>query len=602
MVRRAVLSALLSVAALLLVPNAASAALQFRPCVDLGGLRCATLSVPLDHSGATPGTVNLRVARMGRNAGPTLMYLSGGPGGAGVTEMASVISSLPWLETSFQVIGYDQRGTGRSGLLRCPRLERDTTLSGTAAGEDCANRIGPARRFYTTPDSVADMEAIRAALGVEKLTLFGVSYGTELAVAYARAYPQHVERLIMDSVLDADSTDPFSTASYRAMGASLLSLCPGRCRKLTKDPAGELAQLVSRLRATPVRATAYDARGRARRVRVTPEALMQLMFITDYLPALRATIPQAVHAAVGGDYAPIARLLHQSSAFDAVGSPRDFSVARYATICETAPLPWTPGTPVEQRPAALAQQLATLPADAFAPFDRQIAGADVVSLCLRWPDVPRPPAATPAAPYPSVPTLILQGAEDLRTPPEGSAAVAARIPGAVRVVIPGVGHSTISDPRGCAGDAIRAFVRGTRMPRCKRVPTGIPDVQAAPERFESLRGYPGLPRKVGRTLRAVLATVDDMRLTFASALSFEGGGLRGGSWNIDGRRLLLRRYEAVKGVTVSGTIRRAFRFRVAGPKAARGTLTLSRTRLKGELGGHRVNVRAKGPSVSALAR
>ena len=47
-----------------------------------------------------------------------------------------------------------------------------------------------ARQHYTTPDSVADMEAIRAELGVEKLTLFGISYGTELAIAYARAYPR----------------------------------------------------------------------------------------------------------------------------------------------------------------------------------------------------------------------------------------------------------------------------------------------------------------------------------------------------------------------------------------------------------------------------
>ena len=85
------------------------------------------------------------------------------------------------------------------GLLRCPRLERDPHLRDTGAAEECANRIGVARRHYTTPDSVEDMEAIRQQLGVEKLTLFGISYGTELAIAYARAYPAHVERLILDS-------------------------------------------------------------------------------------------------------------------------------------------------------------------------------------------------------------------------------------------------------------------------------------------------------------------------------------------------------------------------------------------------------------------
>jgi pimeloyl-ACP methyl ester carboxylesterase len=600
MVRRAVLPALLAAAALLALPHAAQAALQFRSCVDLGGLRCATLAVPLDRSGATPGSVNLRIARGGRSAGPTLLYLSGGPGGAGITEMANVVGALPWLERSFRLIGFDQRGTGRSGLLRCPRLERDKRLNDTGAAEACANQIGVARRFYTTPDSVQDIEAIRAELGVEKLTLFGISYGTELAIAYARAYPQHVERLILDSVLDLDSTDPFSTASYRAMGPSLLSLCPARCRGLTNDPGGELAQLVAQLRAKPLQAFAYDALGRSQRVNITVDALLELMFLTDYLPPLRATLPAAVHAAVAGDGALLARAIRESRRFDALGSPRDFSVARYATVCETTPLPWAPGTPVDQRGAITQQALAAVPENAFAPFDRAVATEDFISLCLRWPDVPRPPAAAAPA-YPTVPTLILQGAEDLRTPQEGSAAVAARIPGSIRLVIPGVGHSTISDPRACSGAAIRAFVRGTAMPRCRRVPTGVPAVDGAPASFESLESYPGLPLKVGRTVRAAALTIDDLGFLLSSALGTSGGGLRGGSWAIDADRLRLRDYQAVTGVTLSGTIRRTFTVRIAGTKAAKGTLTYRSNRLTGRVGGRKISVRLTAPRVSALS-
>ena len=169
-----------------------------------------------------------------------MMYLSGGPGGAGVSEMLGVVAGLGDLEQRYRLIGYDQRGTGRSGLLRCPRLERDPHLRDTGAGEDCANRLGVARRHYTTPDSVADMEAIRVELGAEKLTLFGISYGTELAIAYARAYPDRVERLILDSVVDADDPDPFFTVGFRAMGPTLRSLCPDRCRGISADPAADL--------------------------------------------------------------------------------------------------------------------------------------------------------------------------------------------------------------------------------------------------------------------------------------------------------------------------------------------------------------------------
>ena len=115
---------------------------------------------------------------------------------------------------------------------------------------------------------------------------------------------------------------------------------------------------------------------------------------------------------------------------------------------------------------------------AFLPFDSSVVVEDEIDFCLRWPDVPRAPSAVPASPYPSVPTLILQGGEDLRTPPEVSARVAAQIPGSVRLVVPGTGHSTVSDPRTCSADAIERFVAGRTLPKspCKRIPTGIPAV------------------------------------------------------------------------------------------------------------------------------
>ena len=103
--------------------------------------------------------------------------------------MVDVLLTVPQLVRDFTVLGFDQRGTGRSGVLRCRAIERDVRLRSTRAGEDCARRLGARRSYYTTADSVADMEAIRRAAGIDRLTLFGISYGTELALAYARAHP-----------------------------------------------------------------------------------------------------------------------------------------------------------------------------------------------------------------------------------------------------------------------------------------------------------------------------------------------------------------------------------------------------------------------------
>src|SRR3954462_8641130 len=292
--RMAVLCALV---ALLALPTAASAALDFGSCVDFEDARCASLTVPLDRTGADPGTIDLRIGRAGKPTGPTLMYLSGGPGSAGLSEMLGVVSTLPELEDRFELIGYDQRGTGRSGLLRCPEIEKDPNLRSTSAGEKCAARLGVARKHYTTADSVEDMEAIRAQLGVDKVTLFGISYGTELAIQYARTYPQHVERLILDSVVDPDDTDPYFTSTFRAMAPTLQSLCPGHCAGISENPAGDLGQLVAQLPHKPMVQRAFDDHGHAHKVTLTALDLFDLMLVTDYIPPLRAMLPIAVRSA-----------------------------------------------------------------------------------------------------------------------------------------------------------------------------------------------------------------------------------------------------------------------------------------------------------------
>ena len=429
MVRRAMTTVALAVLALLLASAPASADLRWRGCPEATGVRCAKLRVPLDRSGGLPGSVDLRVARVrlsDKRDPPYLMYLSGGPGGAGVVEMIDVLLELPQLARRFTVLGFDQRGTGRSGLLRCRAVERDERLRSTRAGERCARRLGARRSFYTTPDSVEDMEALRRAAGAPKLTLMGISYGTELALAYARRYPEHVERLILDSVVDPDDGDPFGLAGFRAMGPTLRALCPDGCRGVTTDPVADLVALTARLRAAPLRGAWYDGRGRRHRGAVTPVKIADLLYDADYNPALRTGVPVAVRAALAGDAAPLLRLISLSPAFPS--APRDFSAARYAAVCEETPLPWPRGTPLDQRFAVARAAALALPPAAFWPFDAEVAYADEIDLCLRWPDPARPPAPKGGA-YPAVPALLLQGEEDIRTPPEVSARIAGLIPG-----------------------------------------------------------------------------------------------------------------------------------------------------------------------------
>jgi pimeloyl-ACP methyl ester carboxylesterase len=591
---------LTALALVLAAPAAASAAPHWHPCRGPANAAvCTTMTVPLDRSGALPGSVRLRVGRLPGGTGrPTLMYLSGGPGSAGLEEMTSVADYVPPLQERYRVVGFDQRGTGYSGLLRCPRLERDPRLRSVAAGEDCARRLGAARTHYTTPDSVADMEAIRQALGVERLTLFGISYGTELALAYARAHPDHVERLILDSVVDPDDRDPFGLAGFRAMAPTLAALCPRGCQGLTDDPARDLAELAARLRAKPMRGFDYDARGRRHRRVLGPTALADLMYDADYNPPMRSGVPAAVRAALGGDPAPLLRLVAEGDTVAELPSPRSFSSARYATVCEETPLPWDRGTPLGDRLAVARERAAALGAAAFAPFDLTTAAADEIGLCLHWPDVPS--GATPAGSggYPAVPTLILQGGEDLRTPPEGSARVAAAIPGSERVVVPGVGHGVVGgDPSNCGLRALRRFIAGAAAGGdCPRVATGVPPSIPPPASISRVAPAEGLHGRVGRTAAAVGMTIDDLAFAVSPAfLAYSDGGLRGGSFAVRAGRLVLRRFEAVRGVRLSGRAAGdELHLRVTGPRAARGRVRLTMDGLlRGRLGGRRVAVRLR---------
>ena len=593
-----VMTAAVLLALLAAVP--AEAKLRWERCPEARGVRCTRIGVPLDRSGAVPGNVPLRVARVALGPGRrgTMMYLSGGPGGAGVIEMIDVLLTLPPLMRDFTVIGFDQRGTGHSGLLRCPRLERDPRLRSTAAGEDCARRLGPRRSYYTTPDSVADMEAIRRRLGVERLTLFGISYGTELALAYSRAYPSRVARLILDSTVDPDDADPFGLAGFRAMGPSLRALCPAGCAGVTPDPAADLAALVARLRAAPLRGRRHGADGRRHRGAVTPVALADLMYDADYNPALRAGLPVAVRAALDHREAGLLlRLMHAAKAFALPSRPRVFSAARYATVCEETPLPWPRGTPLAARLAVARERALALPASAFAPFDAEVAYADEIDLCLRWPD-PSRPAPAPGGAYPAVPTLLLQGEEDLRTPPEASARVASLIPGAQRVAVPGVGHAIVgADVSGCGPRQVLRFVAGKPVrARCPRVPTHVPATAVPPAAFDAVPARPGMPARVGRTVGAVDATLDFLGWALSPAVDLRrrGGGLHGGRYRVRGGRLALHGVVVVPGVRVSGRedAAGALRLRVAGARAAHGRVVVSaRGTLRGRLGGRRVRAR-----------
>ena len=265
-VKRGLIAAAMA-AGLLSAPAPADAALRFKEC-DRGSFRCARVAVPLDRTGQVKGKVSLRVLRAratGRRRG-VVVLLAGGPGqSAAAAYVDGGLGPLSSLRRTHDVLVVDQRGSGGSGLLRCPELERASILR--AGRRRPAARPGSGRGARSTPAATRPTTwKPFAPAGVPKLSLYGVSYGTRTATAYALRYPARVERLGLDSVVATDGADALSVDSFRGVPRVLRALCAGRrCDRFTRDPVADVAALVARIgdRRRPPRAPTGLARATA---------------------------------------------------------------------------------------------------------------------------------------------------------------------------------------------------------------------------------------------------------------------------------------------------------------------------------------------------
>jgi pimeloyl-ACP methyl ester carboxylesterase len=575
--------------------------------------------VPLDRSGAVPGTIGLSVERRTPPSGPSsvaVLALAGGPGQATLPLGRFIAEAMAPALASRDMLLFDQRGTGASGPLSCPALSSAEVAAANSLGEviqRCARQLGPARGAYTTRESVEDIEAIRQAAGYEKLVLYGTSYGTKVALEYAQRYPQRVASLVLDSTETPEGPEPFHVDTFRAIRPMLDELCSRHaCDGVTRTPLADLARLVATSARRQLKGQAYDGHGRRVTRSVSSRTLFELLLAGDLNPAIRAQVPAAVHSALDHDLGPLARMLAVAAVHPAreEATNGNDETLFIDTSCEETPFPWQRGAGEATRAVEAEAALNALPGSDFYPFDAESALLDMtIPLCVSWPDASTP--APPVGPLPQVPTLILSGGQDLRTPTENARRVAALIPGAELLLVPYTGHSVLgSDLSGCARSAVAAFFDGSPLKPCGATVDRFPPAPLAPTALSGVAPAKGLRGAAGRTVTAVVQSMLDARRTILELALDSGevpvgvsvGGLRGGTLRMTGSGALLRRFAYVPGVTVSGFIPTGLLLRnrgagasltIGGSAAAAGDMHVgSAGRLSGVLGGRsfRVNV------------
>jgi pimeloyl-ACP methyl ester carboxylesterase len=420
------------------------------PCAEAAGYTCSTLSVPLDRTGHVKGTLQLNVAasdNTGAGRG-VLLFLTGGPGQAGLASVQHIALRLTAVMKEYRLVMLDQRGTGGTAIS-CPALQdqigaSDIARPSRAAVRDCARSLGARRGLYSTRETVADLDALRNALGARTWTLDGVSYGSFVAARYALTHPKAAKALVLDSVLphvDPQVDDALYLTGLRAQ-ARVLRLACARLR-CGFDPAGDVSWLV--------------------RHGVDGVALFDAIVTFEFVDPTYQGMLAALHAARQGKRSDLDLTIAQMQQASAVPAELYSSGLHAATLCADLRFPWGAASSPAQRRRLLAQRARKLTEGDVWPYTKATAtGTGFVATCLGWPGPSAVSSPRPGAKLPAVPTLLLSGDHDLSTPLEWAREELRLAPRGKLVVVPRASHSIQVREAGEAGRAaVQAFLVGS---------------------------------------------------------------------------------------------------------------------------------------------
>ncbi|WP_217213319.1 alpha/beta hydrolase [Streptomyces sp. AC550_RSS872] len=467
----ALLCALAAAAALLptAAPAHATAALTFGACPDSvpappapDRVECASLTVPLDWRHPSSGPrIEIAVSRVPASGTPAerrgvLLVNPGGPGGSGLPYAVTKRAKLPEkVRRSYDVIGFDPRGVGRSTPVDCgamgglftapgadpvpagPRAEQAYLRSQRGMADDCATGAGTAVLPYLSTEQTAyDMDAIRAALGERRTSFLGVSYGTYLGAAYAARFPHRVGRMVLDSAVGPWNWYDFDVLQARALLRARDTFFAWTAAHGERFGLGGEADAVRRsylrvrqgLAAAPV-----NGFGPAEFDRAVYRALGRTERWTGLADGLRTYLTDG---SVAG--------LRPASAFDSPES-RNYEAANRIVKCADGP------GPAPRRIVADIRRIRRLDPQPV------LTGLEA-SACAYWHHRPgsRTPLGSPAAP----PVLLVASAHDPVTPVEGARRLRQVLPGSRLVVLDDdYSHGVFaSRGNGCVDGTVAAYL------------------------------------------------------------------------------------------------------------------------------------------------
>jgi len=441
------------------------------PCDDLPSLPtalCGSLVVPLDRADGGSATTAVSFALIPRTdtARPGLGTIVPNPGGPGSSTIdfsgGLFAAALEPLRDRRDVLLIDPRGVGRSDPLTCDAMDGPALAFGTLAQQRaaigrCGQELGARAGDYGTAAVADDLDAVRESLGIDKLDLLGLSYGSFLMTVYAERHPDAVRSIALAGGYSVHD-DAMNSRGPEAFRRAVTLTCE---RTRTCDGAvvlADLAALAERLRAHPddveiaFQGTTYRVVIDEWQLASVAGRVFSNVPDSDALQALAA----AAAAARTGDLELLRafvtdKLTHAAEI--AIAGTSAVSLAQsWATTCHDYVRPFNAAHALSERRLEVDRALANMNDSEFAPFSATawITRADYdAGACLEWPVAAevREPFA-PGAALPDVPVLVLNGDLDANTTSIAGREAAAQFPRAVFVEIPGAGHTPATTEEG----------------------------------------------------------------------------------------------------------------------------------------------------------
>ena len=423
---------------------------------DLPRLRCGTVSVPRDYSRPGAGQFALAVVVIRSEQQPALpdplLYISGGPGDP-LTVYAGYQAAHPYASARDLVL-VDQRGMGRSEPRLCPDL-RDAmvdAIADAATGSEAEMRAKRQSVFsacrtqalaeginledFGTPVTVEDFNWVRQALGIGQWNVFGVSYGSTVAMTLMARYPDTVRAAVLDSVNPPDPLLPLWSLNVAGAREAFFDACnrDKACAAAFPDLAGTYRETLARLRQAPLSMRFPSGMHEPGNDRPLTASLFELvvghlLYQVSFYPSL----PRLIASVHDGETA-----LFASRLASLTGAARDrntgLNVAAYAAVdCRDFP----------RYHGGIAAS-----ADVF---ER----TTLYDICDEWSELGPPPVVPLNT---NVPTLVLAGQFDPNARPDVSQHVADLIGSHARwVEFPLIGHSVRASSL-CASRIVAEFV------------------------------------------------------------------------------------------------------------------------------------------------